>query len=78
MSLADRVLVLEGGAAVQDAPPAEVTRHPRSPWVARMLGGNAWEGTAGPGGTVELAGGGLLTTAPGEGTCPGRAPRSSP
>ncbi|MFI2672844.1 ABC transporter permease [Streptomyces albidoflavus] len=72
VSLADRVLVLEGGAAVQDAPPAEVTRHPRSPWVARMLGGNAWEGTAGPGGTVELAGGGLLTTAPGEGTPPGQ------
>ncbi|MGW4373149.1 ABC transporter permease [Streptomyces albidoflavus] len=71
VSLADRVLVLEGGEAVQDAPPAEVTRHPRSPWVARMLGGNAWEGTAGPGGTVELAGGGLLTTAPGEGTPPG-------
>ncbi|OWA11371.1 molybdenum ABC transporter permease subunit [Streptomyces sp. CS227] len=71
VSLADRVLVLEGGAAVQDAPPAEVTRHPRSPWVARMLGGNAWEGTAGPGGTVQLAGGGLLTTAPGEGTPPG-------
>ncbi|MFI1311538.1 ABC transporter permease [Streptomyces albidoflavus] len=71
VSLADRVLVLEGGAAVQDAPPAEVTRHPRSPWVARMLGGNAWEGTAGPDGTVELAGGGLLTTAPGEGTPPG-------
>ncbi|MGA5223730.1 ABC transporter permease [Streptomyces koyangensis] len=70
VSLADRVLVLEGGEAVQDAPPAEVTRHPRSPWVARMLGGNAWEGTAGPGGTVELAGGGLLTTAPGEGTPP--------
>ncbi|MDQ0294635.1 ABC transporter permease [Streptomyces diastaticus] len=65
VSLADRVLVLEGGDAVQDAPPAEVTRHPRSPWVARMLGGNAWEGTAGPGGTVELAGGGLLMTAPG-------------
>ncbi|WP_380792663.1 ABC transporter permease [Streptomyces albidoflavus] len=71
VSLADRVLVLEGGEAVQDAPPAEVTRHPRSPWVARMLGGNAWEGMAGPGGTVELAGGGLLTTAPGEGTPPG-------
>ncbi|PAX84909.1 ABC transporter ATP-binding protein, partial [Streptomyces albidoflavus] len=71
VSLADRVLVLEGGEAVQDAPPAEVTRHPRSPWVARMLGGNAWEGTAGPDGTVELAGGGLLTTAPGEATPPG-------
>ncbi|GAA2499505.1 ABC transporter permease [Streptomyces gobitricini] len=46
VSLADRVLVLEGGRALQDASPAEVTRHPRSPWVARMLGRNAWPGTA--------------------------------
>ncbi|MFF2849640.1 ABC transporter permease [Streptomyces sp. NPDC058001] len=46
VALADRVLVLEDGRAVQDAPPAEVTRHPRSPWVARMLGRNAWPGTA--------------------------------
>ncbi|WP_436737855.1 ABC transporter permease [Streptomyces sp. BBFR102] len=70
VSLAGRVLVLEGGEAVQDAPPAEVTRHPRSPWVARMLGGNAWEGTAGADGAVELAGGGVLTTAPGGGSPP--------
>ncbi|MFJ6568852.1 ABC transporter permease [Streptomyces sp. NPDC091292] len=46
VALADRVLVLEDGRMVQDAPPAEVTRHPRSPWVARMLGRNAWPGTA--------------------------------
>lgn len=46
VSLADRVLVLEDGRTVQDAPPAEVSRHPRSPWVARMLGHNAWAGTA--------------------------------
>lgn len=46
VSLADRVLVLDDGRALQDAPPAEVTRHPRSPWVARMLGRNAWPGTA--------------------------------
>ncbi|MET9429172.1 ABC transporter permease [Streptomyces sp. NPDC003036] len=46
VSLADRVLVLEDGRALQDATPAEVTRHPRSPWVARMLGRNAWPGTA--------------------------------
>lgn len=46
VSLAGRVLVLEDGRAVQDAPPAEVTRHPRSPWVARMLGRNAWSGVA--------------------------------
>ncbi|MFH8590837.1 ABC transporter permease [Streptomyces rimosus] len=46
VSLADRVLVLEDGRALQDAAPAEVARHPRSPWVARMLGRNAWSGTA--------------------------------
>ncbi|MGI5479209.1 ABC transporter permease [Streptomyces lavendofoliae] len=46
VSLADRVLVLEDGRALQDASPAEVTRHPRSPWVARMLGRNAWPGSA--------------------------------
>ncbi|MGD9482779.1 ABC transporter permease [Streptomyces sp. TRM70308] len=61
VALADRVLVLEDGRALQDAAPAEVTRHPRSPWVARMLGRNAWAGTGTatglvtPGGTVVTA-----------------------
>ncbi|SHN11741.1 ABC transporter permease [Streptomyces yunnanensis] len=62
VSLADRVLVLDGGRALQDAPPAEVTRHPRSPWVARMLGRNAWPGTA-DGDGLALAGGGRLVVA---------------
>jgi molybdate transport system permease protein len=62
VSLADRVLVLEDGRAVQDAAPAEVTRHPRSPWVARMLGRNAWSGT-GTGQEVVLEGGGSLVAA---------------
>ncbi|MEV7279425.1 ABC transporter permease [Streptomyces sp. NPDC093111] len=62
VSLADRVLVLEDGRAVQDAEPAEVARHPRSPWVARMLGRNAWPGTATPDG-VALDGGGTLVAA---------------
>ncbi|MFF2505823.1 ABC transporter permease [Streptomyces sp. NPDC058067] len=63
VSLADRVLVLDEGRALQDAPPAEVTRHPRSPWVARMLGRNAWPGTA-TGDGLELAdGGGRLIVA---------------
>ncbi|EPH39724.1 putative Molybdenum import ATP-binding protein ModC [Streptomyces aurantiacus JA 4570] len=63
VSLADRVLVLDGGRALQDAPPAEVTRHPRSPWVARMLGRNAWPGTADADGTLALAGAGRLVVA---------------
>ncbi|MEU3467297.1 ABC transporter permease [Streptomyces sp. NPDC006687] len=62
VSLADRVLVLADGRTLQDAPPAEVTRHPRSPWVARMLGRNAWAGTASADGLV-LAGGGRLVVA---------------
>ncbi|MEU7024153.1 ABC transporter permease [Streptomyces sp. NPDC046203] len=62
VSLADRVLVLEDGRALQDASPAEVTRHPRSPWVARMLGRNAWPGTA-TGDGLALADGGTLVAA---------------
>ncbi|MEU2824748.1 ABC transporter permease [Streptomyces bacillaris] len=62
VSLADRVLVLDDGRVLQDEPPAEVTRHPRSPWVARMLGRNAWPGTATADG-LELAGGGRLVVA---------------
>lgn len=62
VSLADRVLVLDEGRALQDAPPTEVTRSPRSPWVARMLGRNAWPGTFGQDG-LDLAGGGRLVVA---------------
>ncbi|MEU8915218.1 ABC transporter permease [Streptomyces nigrescens] len=62
VSLADRVLVLDDGRALQDAPPAEVTRHPRSPWVARMLGRNAWPGTA-AGDALALTDGGRLVVA---------------
>ncbi len=62
VSLADRVLVLSDGKTLQDAPPSEVTRHPRSPWVARMLGRNAWPGTASAHG-LDLAAGGRLVVA---------------
>ncbi|MFD6972077.1 ABC transporter permease [Streptomyces sp. NPDC059949] len=62
VSLADRVLVLADGRALQDAPPSEVTRHPRSPWVARMLGRNAWPGIASADG-LALAEGGRLVVA---------------
>ncbi|MFD3656853.1 ABC transporter permease [Streptomyces sp. NPDC058620] len=62
VALADRVLVLEDGRMIQYAPPAEVTRHPRSPWVARMLGSNAWTGTATSDG-LALSGGAHLVAA---------------
>ncbi|MEU4065664.1 ABC transporter permease [Streptomyces wedmorensis] len=64
VSLADRVLVLDDGRALQDATPSEVTRHPRSPWVARMLGRNAWPGTATPEGLALDGGGVLVATDP--------------
>ncbi|GAA4675707.1 ABC transporter permease [Streptomyces youssoufiensis] len=63
VSLADRVLVLERGRVVQYATPAEVTRHPRSPWVARMLGRNAWRCTVTPDGGLALPGPGRLVAA---------------
>jgi molybdate transport system permease protein len=71
VSLADRVLVLEEGRLVQYAEPAEVARHPRSPWVARMLGRNAWPGTVRDGGLDTPDGARLVTAAepaPADGT----------
>lgn len=62
LSLADRMLVVESGAVVQDAPAVEVTRAPRSVWVARMLGLNAYEGVGGSEG-VALSGGHALVGA---------------
>ncbi|MEU1373344.1 ABC transporter permease [Streptomyces triculaminicus] len=63
VSLADHVLVLEEGRTTQYATPAELTRHPRSPWTARMLGHNAWPAEAAPDGTLLLDDGARLTTA---------------
>ncbi|HCA87138.1 MAG TPA: molybdate ABC transporter permease subunit, partial [Streptomyces sp.] len=64
VSLADRVLVLEEGRTAQYAAPAEVARHPRSPWVARMLGRNAWPGTVRDGRLALAAGGSLVSADP--------------
>ncbi|WEV29355.1 ABC transporter permease [Streptomyces sp. 71268] len=63
VSLADRVLVLERGRAVQYATPAEVARRPRSPWVARMLGHNAWRCAITADGGLALPGSGRLVAA---------------
>ena len=62
VTLADRVVVLEHGRVVQDAPPAAVTRAPGSAWVARMMGWNAYPATAAEGGVI-VDGGGFLRTA---------------
>jgi NifC-like ABC-type porter len=68
ISLGDRVLVLDDGRTLQDDTPSEVARHPRSPWVARMLGRNAWACTASSDGSLSLAGGGTLVVADPVGT----------
>ncbi len=62
--LADRIVVLEAGAVVQDAPAAEVAAAPRSPWVARLLGQNAWRGTTTADGLAVTGGGAVAAAEP--------------
>ncbi|WP_425402611.1 TOBE domain-containing protein [Geodermatophilus telluris] len=61
-ALADRVLVVEDGAVVQAGTPADVARHPRTDYVARLVGLSLLPGT-GEGLTVRLAGGGTVAVA---------------
>jgi molybdate transport system ATP-binding protein len=65
LTLAGRLLVLEGGRVVQQGTPREVAERPRSPWVAELVGVNLLRGRGRSDG-VELAGGGWLA-APGAG-----------
>jgi molybdate transport system ATP-binding protein len=46
MVLADRLVVIEDGVAVQSGPPSEVARRPRTPYVARLAGVNLLRGVA--------------------------------
>ncbi|MEV1176759.1 ABC transporter ATP-binding protein [Nonomuraea sp. NPDC049784] len=46
MVLADRLIVIEHGAIVQEGTPAEVARHPRTDYVARLVGLNLYRGRA--------------------------------
>ena len=57
--LADRLLVLEDGRAVQDGTPSEVARRPATDYVARLLGLNLYQGRA-DGDRVALADGGTF------------------
>ncbi len=61
LSLADRLLVLDGGRVVQDGAPAEVARRPATPFVARLVGLNLLRGTAADG-VLAVDGGGSLHT----------------
>jgi len=62
-ALADEVVVLDHGRAVQTGSPAELTRRPRTPWVADLVGTNLFAGEADAAGTVTLSGGGAVVTA---------------
>ncbi|WP_104819319.1 ABC transporter ATP-binding protein [Kitasatospora sp. MMS16-BH015] len=62
MVLADRLVVIEDGAEVQSGPPAEIARHPRTDYIARLVGLNLYQGTA-EGHTVTLPDGPTLITA---------------
>jgi molybdate transport system ATP-binding protein len=46
MILADRIIVIEHGRIVQQGAPAEITAHPRSDYVARLVGLNLYLGEA--------------------------------
>ena len=61
-ALADRVVVLDEGAIVQDDVPAAVAEAPATPHAARLLGLNVLAGTA-LGTEVELDDGGMLVLA---------------
>jgi len=62
IALADRLVVIEGGRVVQAGTPAEVTRHPRSPYVADLVGVNLLRGRMHEN-VIEVEGGGRLQVA---------------
>ncbi|WP_327147732.1 ABC transporter ATP-binding protein [Nocardia sp. NBC_01329] len=62
MVLADRLVIVEDGVLVQQGPPGEVARRPRSDYVADLVGLNLFRGTA-SGTVIRLDGGGELTVA---------------
>jgi molybdate transport system ATP-binding protein len=64
-ALADRLIVLENGRVIQEGRPSQVTQHPRSSYVAELVGLNLIRGKA-DGDHIELEGGGRLVV-PGAG-----------
>jgi molybdate transport system ATP-binding protein len=61
MVLADRLVVLEDGHVVQSGSPREVAAHPRTDYVARLVGLNLLRGRA-VAGRVDLGGGSTVTS----------------
>ncbi|MFB9839856.1 sulfate/molybdate ABC transporter ATP-binding protein, partial [Actinoallomurus acaciae] len=46
MALADRLIVIEEGRVVQEGTPAHIARHPRTDYVARLVGLNLYRGVS--------------------------------
>jgi molybdate transport system ATP-binding protein len=46
MALADRLIVIEDGRVAQEGAPAHIARHPRTDYVARLVGLNLYRGQA--------------------------------
>jgi molybdate transport system ATP-binding protein len=68
LTLADRIVVVEAGRVVQEGTPDDIRRHPRSPYVAALLGVNLLAGRlSGDGRLVLDEGGELFVTAEGSG-----------
>lgn len=63
MVMADRIVVLEAGRITHDSAPSELVRHPRSPYVARLVGLNFYQGKL-SGSRLEIDNGGSLFVAP--------------
>ena len=61
--LADHVVVLDAGRIAQTGAPAEITRRPRTPWVAALTGINLFTGIAANDGRVTLDHGTVLVSA---------------
>ncbi|MFD5629757.1 ABC transporter ATP-binding protein [Streptomyces sp. NPDC127072] len=61
MVLADRLVVVEDGRVVQDGTPADIARHPRTDYIAQLVGLNLYRGRA-DGHTVRLDTGPAITT----------------
>jgi molybdate transport system ATP-binding protein len=61
MVLADRLVVIEDGRVVQEGTPADIARHPRTDYIAHLVGLNLYKGRA-EGHAVHVDGGPSITT----------------
>ncbi|MER5942362.1 ABC transporter ATP-binding protein [Streptomyces sp. NPDC001928] len=61
MVLADHLVVIEGGHVVQEGTPSDIARHPRTDYIAHLVGLNLYRGEA-EGHTVRVDAGPAITT----------------